>query len=337
MKRSILLWLALLLISPSLWAGCSFEPGYSKSVANINLPATLSVPRDAPNGTELWSSGWMSFSGPSLTCNSSGNVAGGLAAGIGAPVPGYTSNGFSSVFASNVPGIGISVFWCNQVIGSCNPDYTKVTPIASLAWAVGPTQYPLKTNWWVRLIKTGDIDPSAGPLTIGGKSTISYIDRQVAELTLSGASVVGTRGCEMLSAQNIDVRLPPVAKTDFSDAAPTPPDNGKATAFTIRLQCDKGVKVSHQIDGTQTQGGSNVLANASGADMAEGVGVRLYYGDVSSTTPVELGQKRFMKLTDNDMPMPIELAAKYHKTVPRAADIKAGRVSTIATFTMFYE
>ncbi|MBO3277695.1 fimbrial protein [Pseudomonas schmalbachii] len=334
MKKSILLWLALL-ISPSLWAACSFDSGYSRSAAVINLPATLSVPRDAPNGTELWSSGWMSFSGTNISCNSSGSVAGSLATGTGPPAPGYTSNGFNSVFTTNVPGIGVSVFWCNQV--SCNPDYTKVTPLPSLAWSVIATQYPLRTSWWVRLIKTGDIDTSAGPLTIGGASTISYAGLPVADLTIAGASVVGTRGCELLSAQNMDVRLPTVAKTDFSDASPTPADNGKAAAFTIRLQCDKGVKVSHQFDGTQTQSGSNVLANAAGADMAEGVGVRLYYGDVSSTTPVELAQKKFMGLTAENMPMSIPVAARYYKTVPRAADIKAGRVSTIATFTMYYE
>ncbi|MNN33505.1 F17a-G fimbrial adhesin precursor [compost metagenome] len=195
----------------------------------------------------------------------------------------------------------------------------------------------MKTSWWVRLIKTGDIDTSAGPLTIGGISTISYAGLQVAELTISGASIAGTRGCEMVSATNIDVRLPTVAKTDFSDASPTPADNGKAAAFTIRMQCDKGVRLSHQFDGTQTQGGSNVLANASGADMAEGVGVRLYSGDVSSTTPIELGQKKYMGLIGEDMPISIPVAVRYYKTVPRAADIKAGRVSTIATFTMYYE
>jgi type 1 fimbria pilin len=77
-------------------------------------------------------------------------------------------------------------------------------------------------------------------------------------------------------SRSIDVRLPTVAKTDF-DASPIPLANDKAKAFNINLLCDSGVKVSYQVDGTQTSaGGGNVLANSSGKGMASGVGVALF-------------------------------------------------------------
>jgi type 1 fimbria pilin len=87
-------------------------------------------------------------------------------------------------------------------------------------------------------------------------------------------------------SRSIDVRLPTVAKTDF-DASPIPRANDKAKAFNINLLCDSGVKVSYQVDGTQTSAGSNVLANSSGKGMASGV----FKGDLSSTTQLQLGSK----------------------------------------------
>ncbi|CAD5107945.1 fimbrial protein [Zestomonas carbonaria] len=336
MKKWVLSLLLFTVTSPVAWAaGCSFESGYSKSVATIPFPSVmLGVPRDAPVGTELWSSGWQSFSGPSISCSSTGKVAGTLASGIGAAVPGFTSNGFSSVFATNVPGIGISVFWCNQ--DNCNPDYNQVTPISSLAWDVQATRYPLKVKWWVRLIKTGDIDTSGGPLAVSGVSSISYANLTVADLMLTGNFIVNSLACEVNpDSRNITVQLPTVAKTDFSASKPALPGADKARSFNINMLCDSGVKVSYQIDGPQAL--PDVLANAVGAEMATGVGVQLFQGDAHSTTVVPLATKRFFTSTSLGQPnVRIPLTARYYRT-GAVSDISSGLVSTTATFTLFYE
>ncbi|WAB95131.1 fimbrial protein [Pseudomonas citronellolis] len=334
MKKIFLFCLLLLLggLSTMAWASCSFDSGYMTSQLNISLPATISVPVDATPNTELWSSGWVSASGNNISCNSTGVVSGVLAAGIGAAVPGFTnSNGFPSVFKTNIDGIGISVYWCNNA--NCNPNYNNVTPIASLAWPVSATQYPLKNSWWVRLVKTGPI-LNGGQLQVSGTSTVSYQNLQVAQLTFTGATAVTSRACEINpDSQGITVPLPTVLKSDFPAGLGVLADNGKARAFHINLRCDSGVQVWYRIDGASS--GNQVLDNASGAGMAGGVGVQLFYGDVSSTLVQPLATRALQTTTTGaGQAVSIPLAAKYYKT---ASTVTGGQVAVTATFTMTYE
>ena len=340
----IFLLLIALLWGPSALAqeACTFVLNSQNVQATVALPSTLSIPRNAPNGTPLWDSGWKGFSGTIIDCDVQGMVTGTHAGGIGAAVPGHTSNGFPSVFATNVPGIGVSVFWCNQILANCNPNPTQITPLPSLAWPVaGATRYPLKTNWRVRLIKTDDIDVSAGVVTIGGASAMSYNHLVVTTLSLIGSSQITGLGCEVnADSRSIDVRLPTVAKTDF-DASPIPLANDKAKTFNINLLCDSGVKVSYQVDGTQASAGGgvgNVLANSSGKGMASGVGVALFKGDLSSTTQLQLGSKFLHTTTSSgNTPVKIPLTARYFRTAPSLSAMGSGLVSTTAFFTLFYE
>ncbi|MCP1649076.1 fimbrial protein [Pseudomonas nitroreducens] len=336
--RILILLLALFCAPSALAAVCTFQSGSASVLATMALPATLSVPRNVTNGTALWDSGWKAYSGTTINCSAAGTVKGGNATGIGAAEPGYTSNGFASVFKTNVPGVGVSVFWCNQPTADCNPDPSKVTPVPSLAWNVSAVQYPLNTNWRVRLIKTADIDASAGAVSVPGLSYISYADLGVTTLMLTGTSQISGLGCEVnADSRNIDVPLPTIAKTDFVDS-PIPRANDKAKTFKINLLCDSGVKVSYQVDGAQTTGDGNVLANASGTGMATGVGVTLFIGDLSSVTRLPLAS-RFLHTTTSsgNLPVSIPLTARYYRTAATPAAMGAGLVSTTATFTLFYE
>ncbi|MPT12510.1 MULTISPECIES: fimbrial protein [Comamonas] len=337
--RIFLLLIALLWGPSALAAGCSFLQGSQNVQATVALPSTLSIPRNAPNGTALWDSGWKGFSGTSIECDVQGKVSGTHAGGIGAAVPGHTSNGFASVFATNVPGIGVSVFWCNQMLANCNPNPTQITPLPSLSWPVAaPTRYPLNTSWRVRLIKTDDIDVSAGVVTIGGSSAVSYNNLVVTTLSITSSSQITGLGCEMnADSRSIDVRLPTIAKTDF-DASPIPRANDKAKTFNINLLCDSGVKVSYQVDGTQTSAGSNVLVNGSDEGMASGVGVTLFKGDLSSTTQLQLGSKLVHGTTSlSSTRVKIPLTARYFRTAASPSAMGSGFVSTTAFFTLFYE
>ncbi|SDK46582.1 Pilin (type 1 fimbria component protein) [Pseudomonas delhiensis] len=332
--KKIFLFCLLLLggLSTSAWASCSFDSGYMTSQLSMSLPATISVPADATPGTELWSSGWVAASGNNITCNSNGSVSGVLAAGIGAAVPGFTnSSGYPSVFKTNIEGIGISVYWCNY--NSCNPNYNNVTPIPSLAWSVTGVQYPLKNSWWVRLVKTGPI-LNGGQLQVSGTSTVSYQNLAVARLTFSGATAVTSRACEINpDSQSITVPLPTVLRTDFPSGLGVLADNGKARAFSINMQCDSGVKIWYRVDGASS--GNNVLDNATGAGMASGVGVQLFYGDASSTQVLPLATKQLRGSTGSaTLPVSIPLAAKYYKT---ASTVTGGQVAVTATFTLTYE
>lgn len=335
----IFLLLIALLWGPSALAaeGCTFLEGSQSVQATVALPSTLSIPRNALNGTALWDSGWKRFSDTTIECDVRGMVTGTHAGAIGAEVPGLTNhNGLPYVFATNVPGIGVSVFWCNQM--SCNPNPTQITPLPSLNWPVdAPTRYPLSTNWRVLLIKTDDIDASAGIVTIGGTSAVSYNNLVVTKLSITNSSQITGLGCEMnADSRSIDVRLPTIAKTDFD--APIPRSNDKAKTFNINLLCDSGVKVSYQVDGTQTVAGSSILANSSGEGMASGVGVMLFEGDLSSTTQLQLGSKLVHGTTSlSSTRVKIPLTARYFRTAASPSAMGSGFVSTTAFFTLFYE
>ncbi|MNJ18093.1 Fimbrial protein [compost metagenome] len=333
----ILAFLLFLLVSPSIFAaGCKFENGYSTSEYALALPASITIPRNATNGAVLWDSQWQQASTPHVTCSSTGTVSGALASGIGAPVPGYTSNGFSSVFQTNIPGIGISVFWCNEPNASCDPDLAKNTPLPNLAIPVKVKTYTPPNYWRVRLIKTGNIDASAGVLSASGVSTITYIDIPEARLTLTGGTAVTGLGCEVnADSRNIDVRLPTIAKTDFV-GGPVVQASDKARTFAINLLCDPGVKVAYQVDGYDAP--TDVLANASGPGMATGVGVRLYRGDVNSSDTLFLGVKfQYVQTSGATQGVSIPLTARYYRTAANSSDMTSGLVSTTATFTLFYE
>lgn len=335
----IFLLLIALLWGPSALAaeGCTFRPGSQNVQATVALPSTLSIPRNALNGTALWDSGWKRFSDTTIECDVRGMVTGTHAGAIGAEVPGLTNhNGLPYVFGTNVPGIGVSVFWCNQM--SCNPNPTQITPLPSLNWPVdAPTRYPLSTNWRVLLIKTDDIDVSAGVVAIGGSSEVRYNNLVVTKLSITSSSQITGLGCEMnADSRSIDVRLPTIAKTDFD--APIPRSNDKAKTFNINLLCDSGVKVSYQVDGTQTSAGSSILANSSGEGMASGVGVMLFEGDLSSTTQLQLGSKLVHGTTSlSSTRVKIPLTARYARTAASPSAMGSGLVSTTAFFTLFYE
>ncbi|TDV11795.1 fimbrial protein [Paraburkholderia caballeronis] len=337
MKKFLFALLLSLLAVSGAHAACSFKSGSAVNTS-ISLPSTLNVLSDTPNGTILWSRDWLSSGSYNINCSGSGVVAGTLASGIGTSVDGFTNaKGYDSVFATNVPGIGISVYWCNTAVASCNRNYADVTPIPSLpaSWGtISGSSYNSPTSWSVQLVKTGAISP--GPLSAGGVSTISYMGLVIATLMITGGTPVATLGCQ-INPTNITVALPTVMKHDFTDSSPTPTGTSKATPFNISLACDAGVQVLYKIDGTQTGSDTNVLANSTGSGMAQGIGVQLLQGDPGSNSPVPIGQSvTYGSRTAGSGPMNIPLVATYYKTVP-IANVVPGIVSVTATFTVLYQ
>lgn len=343
--RILILLLILLSASSTASAECFFRVGSDTVSASIALPATLSIPRNAASGTPLWDSGWQGFGGDlRIGCQPSDLVRGFNAAGMGLPVPGHVSNGYLSVYATNVPGIGVSVYWCDMGQLICPTDPGQTTPLRGLNHPFGDAPWDfwgtlVRPHWRVRLVKTGDIDASAGAVTVGGQSEIGYGSVNVATLSLTGSTQITGLGCELRSdSLNIDVSLPTVFTSDFHYLLPVPSNTARARAFSIGVVCDAGIKVNYQVDGPRDNAASDVLANASGAGMATGVGVQLYKGGLSSTEVLPLGAKVFVRETSNgNESVRMVLTAKYYRTALDNAFISPGLISTTATFTMIYE
>lgn len=345
MKKLLFLLLCqiLLLASPLAQADCTFVSGGAVGTT-IALPARLGVPSDTPNGTVVWSSGWTGSQSFHLRCSDSGVVSGTLAGGIGGAVSGFANaRGYPSVFATNVPGIGISVYWCNRG-ANCNTNYNNVTPIPSLAasWGIVDVNaegvpyfyYDLMSSWWVQLVKTGTITP--GTLSVAGRSSIAYFGLPSANLMVAGNTLVQTLGCQ-ISPTNITVALPTVNTHDFSDSSPTLGSNISAP-FNISLTCDAGVQVVYEIDGTLTgTGADNVLANATGSGMARGIGVQLLRGGPGSDSVMPIGTSiAYGNRTSGSGSVNIPLTARYYRTAP-VASLVPGLVSVTATFTVLYQ
>ncbi|MDF3935614.1 fimbrial protein [Pseudomonas citronellolis] len=339
----LLLALLLLLASTPLWALCRYLVPAGPAITRVNLPATLEVPRDALPGAEIWSTGgWTSPQTARVYCDANAPATPpGVTPNFGVAVPGYSnSDGVASVYATNIEGVGISVYWCDTNLRPCPADYRAAMPVRALyglAVSAGRS-YTSNVRWWVRLVKTGPLR-AGGSLQVGGMPAavvILYDNLEVAHLVLDGNSVVAAQGCEVNPAsRTINVPLPDVRSGEFPLGTGVLADTYKARSFAIYLRCDPGVKVYYQIDGSEASSGSNVLANATGAGMASGVGVQLFRGNLVNAPVQELGQRRLFTTTGGAaQDVNIVLAARYFKT---AAQVTGGQVAATATFTLSYE
>jgi type 1 fimbria pilin len=95
----------------------------------------------------------------------------------------------------------------------------------------------LNTNWRVRLIKTDDIDVSAGVVTIGGSSAVSYNNLVVTTLSITSSSQITGLGCEMnADSRSIDVRLPTSPRLILMPHHPTGQRQGENLQYQPALR-----------------------------------------------------------------------------------------------------
>lgn len=330
----------LALLSPVLaHADCSWSNGGSgyagPGKVDWPLPATLSVPRDKPVGAVLWRSGWKWGATGMLNRCSAGRISGRLSSDIGQPT------GNPAVHATNVPGIGIAVFWCNVGQSSCVPDPFPLgltdnrtwSEVSALNWSYRAGTYDPFTHFIVYLVKTGDVSP--GVIRIGGLSQVFYNAIEVSQLTLSGQTIVSAPACQITSGTDVRVRMPQVTVTDFPPGIGVMTDDSKAAPFNIGLLCSGSMKVSYRIDPLNAATVANVIDNAKGADYAAGVGIQLFQGDASSSTVLPLSTRLTQaNVSGSNLPLSIPLVARYYKTSNR---ISGGAVRASAMFTLFYE
>lgn len=332
----LLLCSVLAIVKPTL-AACSFTGGGAGN-AIIDLPSTpISIPDDTANGTVLWSTGWKWFTTGQINCTTNGKIMGILSSEISTPSP------IPRVRATNVPGIGVAIFWCNKNVTSCPTDpwgsgavgggvSSGWSELSALDWQFTAGKYDPFTQVWVYLIKTGKIEP--GVLSIAGSSLAQYDGLATSRITFAGTTNVSSRSCVQTSPSAIRLELPTIAKNEFGKTG-TPLLAGKERAFDITLACDPSlnVKLSIASNGSPVQ---NVLANSIGGNMATGVGIQLFQGGVASQTVVPLDVKRDITTTassGNNQPVTIPLTARYYKF----GDIVPGQVRVSTTYTLTYE
>ncbi|WP_165676148.1 fimbrial protein [Metapseudomonas otitidis] len=310
-----------LLLAPSLVMGASCTGSGLKTAHT--LPATLTVPRDAPIGTVLYDTGgWIGNGQASARCRGWGSFW--LSQGY---ANNMASTSLKHVYESGVPGIGIKVAWYNNAKhtpGSMNAGAFMTSPRSNIE--IARDDYVPAQRWWIQLIKTGPM--ASGTFRIS-PIRIYYHDLLTNELEFSASQLVFQKqGCRLLDA-NMEVHLAKANLRDFSG----PGSTARPHTFQIPLECDPELRVSYSLD-APLKASPSVVKNSDTRATARGVGMQLLREP--GGMPVVFGEKVFHALLPSGQEafVNIPLTARYYQYDTR---LVPGTVEALVQLTLYYE
>lgn len=310
-----------LLMLPSLAMGATCTGSGLKTTHA--LPATLTVPRDAPVGTVLYDThGWIGSGQASARCRGWGSLSLRL---------GYANNmqptSLKYVYESGVPGIGIKVAWYNNA--KQNPDSMSagafmISPRSSTP--IERDDYIPAQRWWIQLIKIGPME--SGTFRISPIRNY-YQDLLTNELEIPSSQLVFHKQACRLRESNMEVRL---AKADLRDFR-GPGSTARPRTFQIPLECDPDLRVSYSLD-APLKASPSVVKNSDTRATARGVGMQLLREP--DGTPVVFGEKAFHALLPEgqEAVVNIPLTARYYQY---DAHVVPGTVEALVQLTLYYE
>ncbi|MFV3381038.1 fimbrial protein [Pseudomonas sp. NY15354] len=290
-------------------AACSGDP--KRSIA-YSGPANITVPRDVPDGTVLYSeTKVMPYS--NFKCTTDELWGFNLASGRGAP-PGPKV----SVFPTGVSGLSFRV---KAELGG-GPDY-----LTSL-YALKAGSYKLDGNLIMEIVKSGPLAPSAVVAT-GDLGTIQYGSQQIAGLSLTRTVNVVAASCEtpdVSVAMGDDYKL-----DDFGGAGSTT----REVPFNLKLNnCPKGIaKVNYQLQAiTPVIDAAKGIVGLNPNSTAVGIGLQI---KDANGVPVLLNTPRtFTGYDTNGGNFLIPLKASFYRLATES--LRPGTANTEVTFIMSY-
>ncbi|MGS7251201.1 type 1 fimbrial protein [Pseudomonas sp. SK] len=303
------------------FAACEYYEGHSQKQININIPSTLSIPRDAPVNTVIYESPAITFNGAaSYICSTTFTV--GIKNAVGTD---------SRLTYFPIGNTGLSWQWIYQ--GSAYVGFGGLKYQQPGGYGFNSTTNAL------RIIKTGNISPGATiPAgTLGYMQVESASLRPLAMTTYRSSSII-LQSCE---TPNIFVEMGEHNLSVFSRSGnATPPK-----AFNIKLNnCPSGIqKVSYSLSATS---GSPAVDGALGiiklntSSTAKGIALQLLDGN---QTPIQLDKTYvFNEYSTDGGNFSIPLSAKYIRTLPNGdagqydEGMSAGSANSEVTFVMNY-
>lgn len=347
-----------LLLAMGLWGQnalaavtCTFN---GTGAETFNFPSPITVPRDN-SASMVPLSNWVTGEAATniYTCTLSNSTQGGI--GIKFPTMAqagnYSEGGITyKVFNTSVPGVGIvygfrfytSGNYCEQN-GGVNGWYP---------WATGSGTTPYSYRWCYnlqsssysfgaqlkfRLIQTGRITAGTVP-TFTMSNSAEVVDGTFSTAVGSRNYVIGPVTFQALSctAVGADVILDTARISDFANATSV---RTKPFQFTLQ-NCPAGMNsIRYQLDpiGTIISATDGTFQNASGADMAQGVGLRIT--NEANTAPISFGDSSYTvpdyNPTSGNTTLPIKMNVSYYRT-GTAAQVTGGKVRGTAQLTVFY-
>lgn len=332
-------------------SSCSFTGGGSET---FTFPSPISVPRDnTASMTPL--SNWIAGAAASniYSCTSDNNTK----VGIGIKFPTLAQAGTYSeggttykVFNTGLAGVGIVYGfrtysagphcadnggingWSGWLTGSGNIPYSY-----AYCYSIESTSSTYGAQLQARLIKTGKIVAGTMPaftLSYTALDTDGNYSTAVGSKNYLVSSVnLQALGC---TADGAQVILDAAKKADFASATSI---RTKPFQFTLR-NCPAGMNsIKYQLDpiGTIISATDGTFQNATGTNMAKGVGLRIT--NEANTAPIRFGDSSYVvsdySSASGNSSIPIKMNVSYYRT-GTAAQVTAGKVMGTAQLTLFY-
>ncbi|WP_429508697.1 fimbrial protein [Pseudomonas sp. 2835] len=318
---SIKPFIALLFIGSSSFsfAACEFYPGHSQKPIIISIPSSLTLPRDAPNGTVIYQSPDQTFQGAaSYKCSSDFTM--GVKNNLG------TQSSTSSAFPIGTS--GLSWKWIYDGI--------EARGVGAHTGKAGGHGFNGMTNA-LRIIKTGNIIPGASiPAGTLGFWQIETLDPLAMQIDKSSSII--PQSCE---SPDVKVEMGQYDLGVFSDIG----DTSKATAFSISLNnCPSGIKkVIYSLAPNPTTPAWNAdlgIIELNKTSTAKGIALQILDGN---QTPLELNKDYiFSDYTSTGGNFRIPLSARYYRTLPASnggkndLGVRPGTANSEVSFVMSY-
>ncbi|MFC0398164.1 fimbrial protein [Paraburkholderia rhizosphaerae] len=298
------------LLAPAAHATCKFASGGPVTVT-IPVDAVVNVPRDAPNGTVVYTSPYITSAPTGKT--SCSNDPFGVQSLIGTQPA-----AMQTVFP--IGNTGLSFSWKYVDSGSV---YSWVSYGSAKGNGGGSTTMPNA----FQLIKTGPI--AAGATVPGGAvAVLKYGTLAVTTMSLANPISVGQASC---ATPNVTATLGTHNLSELAAVGSTT----SSTKFSIALNnCPSGINtIKYQIDPTTTllDSANSVVALDSGS-TASGAGVQLLDA-AGKAVPLskQIAFTDFVPGAAGSYTLP--LSARYYRT----GATRAGTANSSMTFTINYQ
>jgi type 1 fimbria pilin len=324
--------LALLLGGPEAYAACTKTKTLPDTV--INLPATITVPPDTPNGTVVAESDHVpvvgAIPGQFATCTGGGTLSWALVAG---------SNVAGRMGSTSVPGIGYIAY--NAISGVTGSGDTLDQQYSISGTDAPPSFGANGAVVMVQLVKTGPITPGSltlnptGPGVLGRVGSFFAGSQAVYNVKVAGTTSVISPTCTVTTTSP-KVTLDPIKPSALTGIGST----AGGAALPLRLNCSgSGSQIFITLtDNTDPTNTSNQLSLKPGSTAS---GVKLQVLNPAGT-PVAFGPDSSAKGNKNQWKVGatsagtinIPLTARY---IQSGSPVKPGTVNGVATFTMSYQ
>lgn len=303
----------------SAWATCVTND------ATASFPQTVSVQRDAPNGTVLATVQTQFV----VTCDASG--AGNLDASwyvyLDPSNPDFGATSVADARATNYEGIGLQWKNLNSATGSTSTVTNGAVNRQDWNRGIAFRGVTTLTDTWA-LVKTGPVASGTltlPPLSFIYKGSISKKDMGPLATTNFTSINIVAKSCSV-NTPKVDVPLGRNSLAKFTGIGSTT----NSVPFTIGLSCAIGAKVNTELTVTAEPSQPGTIQLTPGNSTASGIGIQLRD---AQDNPLALNTSFLVGTAASDGLYTINWNARYIQTSSKAI---SGRANATALFTMTY-